>query len=71
MSGTLIGVFITATAVVVGTDTALVGPDEPPGRVVTKHCVTSPRSVATIQGQYELPANKHSFAISLINFFHD
>jgi hypothetical protein len=50
---TLIGVFITPDGIVVGADTALstIG-----GQVANsqKYCITSPRSVATMQGQYVL-----------------
>jgi hypothetical protein len=50
---TLIGVFITPDGIVVGTDSAL---SDPSGPVASqqKYCVTGPRSVATLQGAYEL-----------------
>ncbi|HET9384259.1 MAG TPA: hypothetical protein VFO67_03860 [Gemmatimonadales bacterium] len=50
---TLIGVFITPDGIVVGADSAL---SDPSGPVASqqKYCVTGPRSVATLQGAYEL-----------------
>jgi hypothetical protein len=50
---TLIGVFITPDGIVVGADSAL---SDPSGPVASqqKFCVTGPRSVATLQGAYEL-----------------
>jgi hypothetical protein len=50
---TLIGVFITPDGIVVGADSAL---SDPGGPVASqqKYCVTGPRSVATLQGAYEL-----------------
>jgi len=50
---TLIGVFITPDGIVIGADTAL---SDIGGHVANqqKYCITSPRSVATMQGQYLL-----------------
>jgi hypothetical protein len=50
---TLIGVFITPDGIVVGADTALSNLGGTVGSQ-QKYCVTSPRSVATMQGQYWL-----------------
>ena len=46
---TLVGVFITPDGIVIGTDTAL---SNLGGQVASqqKHCITGPRSVATMQG---------------------
>jgi hypothetical protein len=53
-SGTLIGHFITSTGIVIGADGAVSdGKALLPG--ADKTCQTSPKSIATIQGQYGIP----------------
>ena len=67
---TLIGVFITPDGIVVGADTALsnlggnVGSQQ-------KYCITGPRSVATLQGQYWLEDTVTKATVELYNRFRE
>ncbi len=67
---TLIGVFITPDGIVIGADTALstlggqVGSQQ-------KYCITGPRSVATMQGQYWLEDNVTKATVELSTRFRD
>ena len=65
---TLIGVFITPDGVVVGADTAL---SNRSGQVSTreKYCVTGPRTVATLQGVYELIDTEAKTSVVLYDHF--
>jgi hypothetical protein len=63
---TLIGLFVTSTAIVIGADSAVSGVGVPPGQqVADKMCQTGARSVATMQGVYFFNADNGSKA----NFF--
>jgi len=67
---TLIGVFITPDGIVVGSDTAMMsrrGPE--PAR--QKYCVTGLRTVATMQGVYELTDTETKATIALHDHFRD
>jgi hypothetical protein len=67
---TLIGVFITPDGIVIGADTALssIG-----GYVANqqKYCITGPRSVATMQGQYLLEDTVTKATVELSDRFRD
>jgi len=65
---TLIGVFITPDAVVVGADTAV---SNRSGQISTrqKYCVTGPQSVATLQGVYELIDTEAKTTLALYDSF--
>jgi hypothetical protein len=65
---TLIGVFITPDGVVVGADTAV---SNRGGQVSTreKYCVTGPRTVATLQGVYELIDTESKTSVVLYDHF--
>jgi len=67
---TLIGVFITPDGIVIGADTAL---SNLGGQVGSqqKYCVTGPRSVATMQGQYFLEDTVTKATVELNNRFRD
>ena len=67
---TLVGVFITPDGIVIGTDTAL---SNLGGQVASqqKHCITGPRSVATMQGAYFLEDTVTKTTVELHNRFHD
>jgi hypothetical protein len=54
MFGTLIGIFVTSTAIVIGADSAISGKEGYLGEL-NKTCKTSSRSIATIQGEYGIP----------------
>lgn len=68
LMATLIGVFITPDGIVIGADTAL---SNLGGRVGSqqKYCVTGPRSVATMQGQYWLEDTVTKATVELNNRF--
>lgn len=72
MFGTLIGIFITSTAIVIGADSAASVDDgtveyiREPG----KTCRTGPASVATIQGHYKIEFGPTG-AVWLIDSFHE
>src|SRR5687768_1310952 len=66
---TLIGVFITPDGIVVGTDTAV---SSRRGQSIReKYCVTGPRSVATLQGVYELTDTETQATVALYDHFRD
>lgn len=67
---TLIGVFITPDGIVIGADTAL---SNLGGQVGSqqKYCITGPRSVATMQGQYWLEDTVTKATVELNNRFRD
>ncbi len=67
---TLIGVFITPDGIVIGADTAL---SNLGGQVASqqKYCITGPRSVATMQGQYWLEDTVTKATVELHNRFRD
>lgn len=52
VSGTLIGVFVTSSGILIGADSALWGPGVPPGTEIDKICQIGRASVATLQGWY-------------------
>jgi hypothetical protein len=70
LMATLIGVFITPDGIVIGADTAL---SSPGGQVGSqqKYCLTGPRSVATMQGQYWLEDTVTKATVELNNRFRD
>lgn len=65
---TLIGVFITPDGIVVGADTAV---SNRAGQESTreKYCVTGPRTVATLQGVYELIDTETKTSVALYEHF--
>lgn len=65
---TLIGVFITPDGIVVGADTAV---STRSGQESTreKYCVTGPRTVATLQGVYELIDTEAKTSVGLYEHF--
>jgi len=67
---TLIGVFITPDGIVIGADTAL---SNLGGQVGSqqKYCVTGPRAVATMQGQYWLEDTVTKATVELSRRFRD
>jgi hypothetical protein len=66
---TLIGVFITPDGIVVGADTAV---SSRRGQSIReKYCVTGPRSVATLQGVYELTDTETQATVALYDHFRD
>lgn len=67
---TLIGVFITPDGIVVGSDSAL---SNLSGQVASqqKYCVTGPKSVATLQGSYQLQDSVTKATIELYDRFRD
>ena len=67
---TLIGVFITPDGIVIGADTAL---SNLGGRVGSqqKYCITGPRSVVTMQGQYWLEDTVTKATVELNTRFRD
>src|SRR5215207_10609472 len=66
---TLIGVFITPDGIVVGTDTAI---SSRRGQSIRqKYCVTGERSVATLQGVYELTDTETQATVALYDHFRD
>ena len=67
---TLIGVFITPDGIVIGADTAL---SSLGGQVGSqqKYCITGPRSVATMQGQYRLEDTVTKATVELHSRFQD
>lgn len=67
---TLIGVFITPDGIVVGADTAISNrrAQQPPRQ---KYCVTGPRSVATLQGVYELTDTETQATVALYDRFRE
>lgn len=70
LMATLIGVFITPDGIVIGADTAL---SNLGGQVGSqqKYCVTGPRSVATMQGQYWLEDTVTKATVELHDRFRD
>lgn len=67
---TLIGVFIAPDGIVVGSDTAMMSRRGPqPAR--QKFCVTGLRTVATMQGVYELTDTETNATIALNDHFRD
>ena len=66
---TLIGVFITPDGIVVGADTAISSRYGQSSR--TKYCVTGPRSVATLQGVYELTDTETRATLALYDRFRE
>ena len=70
MVGSLIGIFITASAIVIGADSALLTPDGKREVTTNKICRTGPQSVASIQGVYEIndPTGKR---LSFLGSFQD
>ena len=66
---TLIGVFITPDGIVVGADTAITSRSGQSSR--QKYCVTGPRSVATLQGVYELRDTETNATVALYDHFRD
>jgi hypothetical protein len=70
LMATLIGVFITPDGIVIGADTAL---SNLGGQVGSqqKYCITGPRSVATMQGQYWLEDTVTKATVELNNRFRD
>jgi hypothetical protein len=70
LMATLIGVFITPDGIVIGADTAL---SNLGGQVASqqKYCVTGPRSVATMQGQYWLEDTVTKATVELNNRFRE
>lgn len=67
---TLIGVFITPDGIVVGSDSAL---SNLTGQVSSqqKYCMTGPKSVATLQGSYQLQDSVTKATIELYDRFRD
>jgi hypothetical protein len=67
---TLIGVFITPDGIVVGSDSAL---SNLAGQVAReqKYCVTGPKSVATLQGSYQLQDTVTKATVGLYDRFRD
>lgn len=68
MIGTLIGIFITSTAIVIGADRATLRNNEP-GNETLKICQTGATSVATIQGSYEIGLRGSRRVIKLWEIF--
>ena len=67
---TLIGVFITPDGIVVGSDTA-VSNRSGQESMRQKYCVTGPRTVATLQGVYELTDTETKATLTLYDHFRE